>query len=111
MIKLKIAVAGAKDVGKTSLIRRYVSNTFMEETIGTIGVDFMIKRLKYHNNDVSLTLWDFAGEALFRSLFSGYISGASGALILCDIANHASFLELHDWMELIGDPAGKLVNC
>ncbi|MHA1673180.1 MAG: Rab family GTPase [Promethearchaeota archaeon] len=108
MIKLKIAVAGAKNVGKTSLIRRYVHNTFMETTIGTIGVDFLIKRVKYKSNNVSLTLWDFAGEALFHSLFSGYISGASGALLLCDISNHASFLELQDWMKLIGDTAGKI---
>ncbi|MHA1612468.1 MAG: Rab family GTPase [Promethearchaeota archaeon] len=110
MIKLKIIVAGAKDVGKTSLIRRYINNTFMETTIGTIGVDFMIKHIKYRENDVSLTLWDFAGEEKFRSLFSGYIAGASGALILCDISNHDSYLELQDWMKLIGETSRKITK-
>ena len=108
MIKLKIVVCGAKNVGKTSLIHRYIHNTFLESTIGTIGVDFMIKHLKYRENDVSLTLWDFGGEDKFRSLFSGYITGASGALILCDVTNHTSFLDLQDWMDLIGDTTGQI---
>ena len=62
MIKLKIIVAGAKNVGKTSLIRRYVSGKFDINTLSTIGVDFMTKNMNVNNQEVHLSIWDFAGE-------------------------------------------------
>ncbi|MHA1719711.1 MAG: GTP-binding protein [Promethearchaeota archaeon] len=108
MIKLKIIVAGAKNVGKTSLIRRYVSGKFDINTLSTIGVDFMTKNLTVNNQDVHLSIWDFAGESKFRSLFPGYLSGASGALILYDITSRSSFDELDEWMNLIDSASGKI---
>ena len=94
MIKLKLIVAGDKDVGKTSLIHRYINNTFESDTISTIGVDFMVKRLMMDETPIQLSLWDFAGERKFRSLFPSYITGSSGAFILFDISNRDSFLNL-----------------
>ncbi|MCF2138432.1 MAG: GTP-binding protein [Candidatus Lokiarchaeota archaeon] len=110
MIKLKLIVAGAKDVGKTSLIRRYIHGTFQSETISTIGVDFMIKRLELDEKSIQLSIWDFGGEQKFRSLFPGYISGSSGALILFDISNQESFFDLNNWMELINNSSGKMIK-
>ena len=108
MIKLKIIVAGAKNVGKTSLIRRYVNGKFDINTLSTIGVDFMTKNMNVNNQDVHLSVWDFAGEEKFRSLFPGYLSGASGALILYDITSRSSFNELDEWMNLIDSASGKI---
>lgn len=110
MIKLKIIVAGAKDVGKTSLIKRYVHGTFQAVTISTIGVDFMVKNLELDDKEIHLSIWDFGGEKKFRTLFPGYISGASGALILCDISNRESFLDLSEWMELIHNASGRITK-
>ena len=108
MIKLKIIVAGAKDVGKTSLIRRFVSGKFEINTLSTIGVDFMTKNMNINNQDIHLSIWDFAGETKFRSLFPGYLSGASGALILYDITSRTSFNDLDEWMNLINSASGKI---
>ena len=108
MIKLKIIVAGAKDVGKTSLIRRFVSGKFEINTLSTIGVDFMTKNMNINNQDIHLSIWDFAGEAKFRSLFPGYLSGASGALILYDITSRDSFNDLDEWINLINSASGKI---
>jgi len=111
LFKLKIIVAGAKDVGKTSLIHRFVNDVFQTDTVGTIGVDFMTKRLTLDNQEIRLTLWDFAGEKRFRSMFPSYCSGASAAIILFDITNRSSFEDLIDWMELItSSTTGKLLK-
>ena len=110
LIKLKIIVAGAKDVGKTSLIRRFVNGIFQTDTIGTIGVDFMTKRLNLNNHDIRLSLWDFAGEKKFRTLFPSYCTGASAAIILYDITDQASFEDLTDWMDLINSSTGKTLK-
>ena len=108
MIKLKVIVAGAKDVGKTTLIRRFVSGRFDINTLSTIGVDFMTKNLVIDGKEIHLSIWDFAGEGKFRVLFPSYISGASGALILYDMTSRSSFNELNDWMKLISGSSGKV---
>lgn len=110
MIKLKLIVAGEKDVGKTSLIHRYINNTFETDTVSTIGVDFMVKRLMLNETPIQLSIWDFAGEKKFRTLFPSYVTGSSGALILFDISNRDSFLNLPDWMELINSSSGQMVK-
>ena len=108
MIKLKIIVGGAKDVGKTTLIKRYISGHFESDTLSTIGVDFMTKNLKIDDQEVHLSLWDFAGEEKFRILFPSYCSGASGALILYDITRRDTFKDVDDWMNLINTSSGKI---
>jgi small GTP-binding protein len=101
MIKFKIIVAGAKGVGKTSLIRRFCTGKFDMSTLSTIGVEFETKKVVVEDNIILLNIWDFAGEEKFRTLFPSYVNGASGALILYDIANSASLDDLKQWLEII----------
>lgn len=101
MIKFKVVVAGAKDVGKTSLIRRYATGKFETSTLSTIGVDFETKKVKINDKEILLNIWDFAGEEKFRVLFPSYVSGASGALLLYDITNKESLKDLYDWINVI----------
>jgi len=113
MIKFKVVVAGAKNVGKTSLIRRYATGKFDKSTLSTIGVDFETKKLKVDETEILLNLWDFAGEKKFRVLLPSYVSGASGALLLYDITNEDSLADLNDWIKVISsvpnNPKTKLL--
>ena len=101
MIKFKVVVAGAKNVGKTSLIRRYATGKFDKSTLSTIGVDFETKKVLVDNTEILLNIWDFAGEERFRVLFPSYVSGASGALMLYDATNEDSLNDLYDWINVI----------
>ncbi|MFX1312784.1 MAG: GTP-binding protein [Promethearchaeota archaeon] len=101
MIKFKVVVAGAKNVGKTSLIRRYATGKFEVSTLSTIGVDFETKKVMVDDTEILLNIWDFAGEKKFRLLFPSYVSGASGALMLYDVSNKESLNDLHDWIKVI----------
>lgn len=111
MIKLKVIIAGAKAVGKTSLIRRFCTGTFSIDTLSTIGVDFMVKNVQLDDGiEVHFSLWDFAGEEKFRTLFPAYCSGASGALMLFDITDMHTFEDLQDWLELINNSSDKIIK-
>ena len=101
MIKFKVVVAGAKNVGKTSLLRRFATGKFEVSTLSTIGVDFETKKVIVDDNEILLNIWDFAGEKKFRLLFPSYISGASGALMLYDVSNKDSLNDLYDWINVI----------
>ncbi len=101
MIKFKVVVAGAKNVGKTSLLRRFATGKFERSTLSTIGVDFETKKVVVDDTEILLNIWDFAGEKKFRLLFPSYVSGASGALMLYDITNEDSLNDLYDWINVI----------
>ncbi len=101
LLKFKVVVAGAKDAGKTSLIRRYATGKFHADLLSTIGVDFETKKVSVDDKDILLNIWDFAGEKKFRILLPSYVSGASGALMLYDVTNKESLSDLDDWMKII----------
>lgn len=59
---VKLLVIGDSGVGKTSLISRYVDDTFKDNYINTVGIDFKIKELQLQQTHVKLQLWDTAGH-------------------------------------------------
>jgi len=109
LLKYKIIIAGAKDVGKTSLIARFCDNIFNLETLSTIGVDFKRKIITVKGSHKEITLelniWDFSGEAKYRTLFPSYAHGASAALILFDTTNKDSLDDIGNWIEIIDENA------
>ena len=110
MLKYKIVLAGAKGVGKSSLIARFCDNVFYEKTKSTIGVAF--KRKKVDVNDklnIELHIWDFGGEERYRTLFPSYCNGASAALILYDITDKESLNDVKNWVNIIDKNASENV--
>jgi len=109
LLKYKVIIAGAKDVGKSSLIARFCDNIFKEDMKATIGVDFKRKSmtLKGAHNDISLELniWDFAGEEKYRTLFPAYANGASAAFILFDTTRKETLKDIDNWVEIIDSNA------
>ena len=109
MLKYKIVIAGAKDVGKSSLIARFCDNIFKEDMKATIGVDFKRKNITVKGAlkeiSIELNIWDFAGEEKYRTLFPSYAHGASAAFILFDTTNKDSLNDIDNWIEIIDENA------
>ncbi len=110
MLKYKIILAGAKDVGKSSLIARFCDDIFNEHMMSTIGVAFKRKSLNVDDRtEISMNIWDFGGESKYRYLFPSYISGASGALILYDITRKESLDDVKNWIDIMPESIVKII--
>jgi Ras-related protein Rab-7A len=98
-MSLKIIIIGDSCVGKTSLLKRYVNNTFLESYKATIGVDFLTKNIKINKKIISLQLWDTAGNERFHTLSNAFYRGADACIIVFDLTNIISFNNLERWMD------------
>lgn len=110
----KILVVGEKNVGKTTLIRRYVDGKFMEETMATIGVDFSLKTVSLSKdsetedeNEITLQIWDIAGESRFRAILPSYVVGTEGAILAFDATEDSTLQKLRDWIEILNKYSTK----
>ncbi|KAI8644002.1 ras family-domain-containing protein [Parasitella parasitica] len=97
--KYKLVFLGEQSVGKTSLITRFMYDTFDSTYQATIGIDFLSKTMYLEDKTVRLQLWDTAGQERFRSLIPSYIRDSSVAVIVYDISNKDSFTQTSKWID------------
>ena len=64
-------ILGDMGVGKTSMVNRFINNSFSKDYKATIGVDFEIERFKVMNVPFNLQIWDTAGQERFRCIAAG----------------------------------------
>ena len=94
----KVLLLGNSDVGKSSLILRYVDQVWSDTFVPTIGVDFKVKTLEIDNKQIKMQIWDTAGQERFRNVISSYFRGSHGIFLIYDITNRDSFKNLENWL-------------
>lgn len=109
----KVVLLGDPAVGKTSTVRRFVENTFNESYLSTIGSNVNKKTLTIRDgNDapVNLTMiiWDIAGDKACDSLKRAYYRGAEAAIVVCDITIANSFEHIPEWIETLYEITGEV---
>ncbi|XP_004835415.2 ras-related protein Rab-27A isoform X2 [Heterocephalus glaber] len=114
---IKFLALGDSGVGKTSVLYQYTDGKFNSKFITTVGIDFREKRVVYRASGldgalgrgqrIHLQLWDTAGQercearaadAWFRSLTTAFFRDAMGFLLLFDLTNEQSFLNVRNWI-------------
>merc|ERR1711874_641300 len=94
----KLVLIGDSGAGKSSLLLRFADDTFTENYITTIGVDFRFKTIPVDNKSVKLQIWDTAGQERFRTITSAYYRGADGIVLVFDVTDRESFDHVDDWL-------------
>ncbi|EKX51086.1 hypothetical protein GUITHDRAFT_85102 [Guillardia theta CCMP2712] len=108
----KIVLLGEGRVGKTSLVLRYVNNTFSDKQQTTIQASFLSKRINIGENTCNLAIWDTAGQERFHALGPIYYRDADGALLVYDTTDTESFAKVKNWVKELRKMVGQeIVLC
>lgn len=113
-IQLKIVVVGDRAVGKTSLINRYVFNTFSPVYKGTLGsrVNFLVFQEILggdHIVEAEIALFDLMGETAARDSFKDVMFyGTNGFFAVADATRRDTMLSLPVWVETVRSVAGDV---
>jgi Ras-related protein Rab-7A len=106
----KICILGDGGVGKTTLVNKFITGLFQDNLKITIGVNFYVKKFDYNEYNITLQLWDLAGEDRFRFILPSYLLGAAGAIFMYDITRYSSFKNFFTWMDIFKDCSLKNQN-
>jgi len=107
--KYKIIIAGDIGVGKTTLIRKYLTRKFKGDYLATIGVEVSTKNLLLEQTPIQLQLWDVAGQTAFQRFRNQCFENARGALLAFDLTSLNSLYKLHDsWIPSIQAMVGGI---
>ncbi len=104
--RLKVVVIGDRAVGKSSLVSRYVHNTFTNTYVRTLGTKIYRKPVGFtlpdHRLDVkvNMTIWDVMGDrGLEKVLKDVYFHGSHGILAVCDASREETLHGLAEWID------------
>ncbi len=84
--RVKCVLLGDTNVGKSSLVLRYLRKQFNEYAESTIGTAFNNTSITYNNNNYKLDIWDTAGQERYRGLMPMYYRNADIVFLCIDLS-------------------------
>ena len=107
----KVVLLGESGVGKTSIISRFINDTFEEGLVTTTGASYAGKDMvfkDYQNQVIRFEIWDTAGQEKYRALAQIFYKDAAIAILVYDITSEESFEEIQKyWYTQLKESASK----
>ena len=106
--QFKVVLVGDINVGKTSILNKYIDKRFSKEHRATISIEFKIKTIKINSTTIcDLKIWDTCGDEKYFSITKNYFRDSQGIILVYDVTSKKSFLNLIKWLELIKEIEGN----
>ncbi len=104
MFSYKIVLVGDFGTGKTSLIKRFVDNSFSEDYKSSIGVSISKKNLNQEIDGIlyesTMMIWDIEGKTEFKPIFSHHLNGSKAFIIVVDITRKESIESINEHIQM-----------
>jgi small GTP-binding protein len=99
----KLILGGEGGVGKTSMVHRFVEDSFQTDYKSTIGTSIMKKECDFEGLDskVRFVLWDLAGQAQFKRVRQSYLANAEAGILVYDVTRKDTFDKIENWFNEI----------
>ena len=98
---IKIILLGESGVGKTNLIQVALDQPFQKEKISTLISSYYESEIIIQNKKYVYTLWDTAGQEVYRSLNKSFIKDSKIVILVFAINNRKSFEEIDYWINSV----------
>ena len=99
---IKISLLGDSTVGKTAISYSFLNVEFREGAILTVGIDKLNTNFTLKSNKkIKLIIWDTAGQERFQSLALRTLTTSHGVILVFDVSNRSSFININKWLEKI----------
>lgn len=95
----RIVLVGDTQVGKTSIIQKYLRGQCSQEQKSTIGAVFHTQEVVYNNRRVSLQIWDTAGQERYKALGPIYYRKSNAAIAVFDLTRKETMKNLESWID------------
>jgi len=96
-VVVKVGMVGDSEVGKTSLMVRYVEGKFDEDYIVTLGVNFMEKKVTIRKNEINFSIWDLGGSRDFIGMLPLVCNDAVAILFMFDLTRKQTLISIKEW--------------
>lgn len=97
----KIVLGGEGGVGKTTLLHRYISGEFKQDTTMTIGTSHQSVFVEKYGLKINCVFWDLGGQKRFDVLHPAYVGQATGAFICFDMSDVRTLEMVEKWIHLL----------
>ncbi|KAJ2546498.1 Ras GTPase tem1, partial [Coemansia sp. RSA 1933] len=96
-IVLKVGMLGDAQIGKTTLMVRYVFGEYDPHIVQTLGVNYLEKSVHLRSTRVRFSIWDLGGEREFLSMLPLVCSESAVILFLFDLTQRRSLNSIEQW--------------
>ena len=100
---ISIIMIGDTSVGKSTLMKKFISGQFSDSLAPTLGVELYKKEVIIDEKQYLYRIWDTCGQERFRSLSKSYFRSSEGIMLLFDLHSINSFENLNSWFNSIND--------
>ncbi|MFX1366875.1 MAG: GTP-binding protein [Promethearchaeota archaeon] len=97
--RFKFVILGDHEVGKTSIIRRFVENRFSLDYRATLGINIVFHEYEYYGNKIGVNLYDLGAQKYFKRFRKVYYLGAQAAFIVFDLTKRESLENVKVWYD------------
>ncbi|KAA0185995.1 Ras protein Rab-10 [Fasciolopsis buskii] len=100
--RFKVLLLGNSGVGKTSILRCLMGETFNPTTISTIGIDLAKKIFTVEGHRIQLEIWDTAGQEQYYSIVALHFREAKAFVVVYDVTDLKSFEQIRKyWLKSV----------
>lgn len=98
LLMFKVIVIGNSNVGKTSIVNRFVGDRFDQNYKATVAADFQTKIMNINGSEVRLQIWDLVGmDTNFAGINKSFCRNSSGAIFVGDLTDTPTIEILAEW--------------